>query len=511
MKAKKLTRLLTALLALVLLAAILVGCGETPAEKPKEEGGEKEPQTDPEKKEDEEEEEEEGPDPYYVNDLPENLNFEEKELNFLQRTGYKTEFNSAAKNGELLNDTVYNRNLRLCAKLNVKMQFQDVQGTNTTFATYANAIRNSNASGAIDTYDIVANYAYFCPSLILDNNFQNLHELNVAKDNYLNFDKVFWNQSFQNEAEIDGKLYFMVGDACSQAITRLSVCYVNEDLAANYFPDVDFLEVVYDGDWTYEYFLDKCRQVGNGETNGKWGATLIRNSFAVDGMLGAMAVNIVSRNDVGGVEIDFNNERTINLTTALRSIFQNEEESIYAKEDSTPFSTFYGGNSVFYVDLMNKAQDDHLQNSTFGYAIIPQPKWNDNQEDYRVAAHDEYSSLSILTCCVDTDAASALLQEMNAESYEELRPALYNKCYKKRYLGTERKAQMFDFVLDHAYFEFGYIYSNVMSNPVHTLRDSIRYADTQTTVYSSITTRVSNAATVSASTLRKFVSDVYAM
>ena len=63
---------------------------------------------------------------------------------------------------------------------------------------------------------------------------------------------------------------------------------------------------------------------------------------------------------------------------------------------------------------------------------------------------------------------------------------------------------MFDFIIDHAFFDFGYIYSYVMDNPVHVLRDNIRYPEKNQLV-----TDIASRATSSAAKLREFIAKLY--
>ena len=437
-------------------------------------------------------------------DLPSNLDFGGEEVRILQRTGTKDEMYSAKYTGDLVMDTIFERNEYVKQALKVELKFSDVQGTNTSYSEYRSAITNS-AFADQPQYHIIANYAYFSAALATEGLYYSLLELNPVKTNYLNLEKVWWNDNYTQEATINEKLYFIEGDVTITAINRLEVLFYNMNLASSYFPDVNFLEVVNNRQWTYSYFLECVQAAGSGEETGTWGITMPCNSTSIDGFIAALGVDIIQRNSRDVPEVSFNTDRTVSIAQALRKLYQ-ENASAYALDGNTAptVDAFLSGKAIFHINMLQTAGTDSFKNTVFEYAIIPMPLWDELQEDYLVTAHDEYSTLSVPVNVVDTDRVSAVMELLGYTSYTNLRPALYEKTYKLRYLKTEPKAAMFDFIIDHAFFDFGYIYSYVMDNPVHVLRDNIRYPEKNQLV-----TDIASRATSSAAKLREFIAKLY--
>ena len=235
-----------------------------------------------------------------------------------------------------------------------------------------------------------------------------------------------------------------------------------------------------------------------------WGCTMPRNSTSIDGFVAALDVDIVQRNTRNIPEISFNTDRTISIARALRTLYQ-ENQSVLGIEDSgRTVNEFIHGKSLFHINMMSYAGNEKFRNLSFEFAIMPLPIWNENQENYKITAHDEYSTLSVPLCVLSTDAVSAVMEYMGYLSYNNLRPVLYEKCYKARYLATLPKAKMFDYIIDNSFFDFGYIYSNAIGNPVHILRDNIRYPDKN-----QLLTDVQSGASVSAVKLKDFIAKLY--
>ena len=63
---------------------------------------------------------------------------------------------------------------------------------------------------------------------------------------------------------------------------------------------------------------------------------------------------------------------------------------------------------------------------------------------------------------------------------------------------------MFDFIIDHTFFDFGYIYSYPMGDPVHILRNNIRYAERN-----QMLTEIQQGAISSDAKLREFIAKLY--
>lgn len=127
------------------------------------------------------------------------------------------------------------------------LNFVDVERTNTTFNIYHNAITNSiNAQD--DSYQIIANYAYYGTSLCTQGIYMNLNTIE-----YLDLEQPWWNPDYREEATVHDKLYYIVGDVTTSATERMVVTYVNRDLADQYFLGLDLYAVVDGGKWTLDY------------------------------------------------------------------------------------------------------------------------------------------------------------------------------------------------------------------------------------------------------------------
>ena len=385
-----------------------------------------------------------------------------KEIVILQRGDYKDEFYSEKETGQLIPDAVYKRNQFVQDYLGVTLGWAISNGreSDEQKSRLDAAINNGD-----EVYHISANFASYAVEWIGDGYFKNLNALS-EDENYLSPEKVWWNQSYNKEATIYGKQFFMVGDATTTAITRLEILAVNETLLKEYIGlEVnDLLNKVYDRTWTYETFLEYVESVGNANV---YGASLQCNAKSIDGFLAALAIPIVERTEGDTITLAYDNEKTLEIADALRDLYQENEfvYSAYTNSYDDNVKKFTGNNAIFYAGMLGDV-GDYFKKVSFKYAVLPMPIWDDNQTEYRATPHDEYSILGIPYNVTSVEETTAVMEVMAAESYRSLRPALCEKAYQYRYLATPEKAKMFDYIVDNTYYDCGYIYSMAFGGPV---------------------------------------------
>lgn len=396
-------------------------------------------------------------------DLPENMNLD-RTVNILVRSEFKDEFVPDDKTADVLSAAIFARNSAVSETLGVKLNFTDIACDEFTGpyggSPFHAAIVKVMSAGS-DTYQIIANFAYFSVSYIQQGYFL---ELNTLANSYLDISKPYWNSNYYSEAALNGKNYYLLGDICTTAMTEAEVIYYNETLVKNYLgEDVDLLQKVYDKEWTYNYLLDCIAAVGNGEETGVWGMSATNSSYSVDGFLAGLGLTLVKTSPDAQPQVTVTDSHNIDITNALRKLYHSNS-SMYVAEAGEPFRK---GQSMFYADYMKYAQ--YLTNEKISYGMLPFPLWDENQDDYYPTSHDAYTVLGIPRTCEKPEEITAVLELMAYESRQQVRPALYYKCYSLRYLGTNEKAMMFDFIIDKLSYNFGYIYSDVLKNPSDSL------------------------------------------
>ncbi len=277
-------------------------------------------------------------DPSERYDVPSDLRFPDDEdgnpqrVHILQRKDQAGVTNEMEVQKDLENPTrvqsaIYSRQEYIMEKLNVEFDYQYENGaaTNADKAGFQQRMRNINSSGVTEPW-IVSGMIYFLPPLMAEdtNILYDLYTLNSNRTNYMDFDKVWWNSSVKEQAELNGKLYFAVSEANISVYNRMTVMLVNLTLANELLKDgdgnaYDFRQMVYDGKWDLTTFLTMLRQVGDGDPENPdgsiWGLTVRNDATTIDGFLLSSGIRITQRDSDGKPTADgvFNTEWNKNL------------------------------------------------------------------------------------------------------------------------------------------------------------------------------------------------------
>lgn len=157
-------------------------------------------------------------------DLPENMNLD-RTVNILVRSEFKDEFVPDDKTADVLSAAIFARNSAVSETLGVKLNFTDIACDEFTGpyggSPFHAAIVKVMSAGS-DTYQIIANFAYFSVSYIQQGYFL---ELNTLANSYLDISKPYWNSNYYSEAALNGKNYYLLGDICTTAMTEAEVIY----------------------------------------------------------------------------------------------------------------------------------------------------------------------------------------------------------------------------------------------------------------------------------------------
>ena len=219
-KVKKMSRVVAALLAGIILTSTLAVCGtqenEHETEAPSQTVSESESETE------------------LRDELPDDLNFNDEEIVFVSFN----EMTYENLSGDIVEDAIFERNKEVEDRLGVQIKCI-VDGDALNKAIIA-------VNGGSAEYDVMIDAIYRTAPKFVGNYFRNLRQTE-----YLDFDKIWWNQSFNHEVEYHGAQYGITGAMVLSLYRRTYVTVFNKNL----FSDANqpFLyEYVENGTWTLD-------------------------------------------------------------------------------------------------------------------------------------------------------------------------------------------------------------------------------------------------------------------
>ncbi len=403
------------------------------------------------------------------------LNFDGQEIRILHRddgADLAIEVTAEESTGDIVNDALYNRQMTVEERLNVKLADIKVTSDIHTPTQVADAIRKSVTAGS-DDYDMALNHMSGTTPLALENMFLDLNSLE-----YLDFSQPWWAGDFMEQATLNGRCYYAAGDISLTLIESMYLIYYNKNLYKNYFDDALY-DTVWDGKWT----IDKMMELGRGvysDVNGDskydvgdiygYSTTNIR---LIDALLVGANVPLSERESDGTPKfIIGEDERTFDFIEKVSSLL-NDKQLTWRVQD----------NADGEIDMLNKFAEgtllfipftpmgaSRLRQMEDDFGILPMPKLDDAQAEYTTSAHNGFSSAAIPSTCMYADKVAAVMEALCSESYRYVTPAYYETALKVKYSRDDETSQMLDMIRDSVKFDFAYIYNASLGTPMTQFR-----------------------------------------
>lgn len=282
---------------------------------------------------------------------------------------------------------------------------------------------------------------------------------------YLDFTSPWWSESMINELAVNDRLYFASGEASLGVVKGMMCFYFNKDLVTDLQLD-DPYELVTNGSWTLDKFGEMAAQAYN-DINGdsaidpgdRFGF-IIANENHASNFLNSSELRVTRMNDDGIPEMALGEEKVVDLVSRLSTIMTDPGSAVVFDGKTEYSAVFEEGRALFSTGEFSNAAN--FRDMTFDFGVIPYPKYDENQTEYYTTARSTYSCFGIPITADKTNCA-AVLEAMASESYYQVTPAYYEKALKVKYSRDDISSQMFDLIRDGVVYDFGTVFSQVLS------------------------------------------------
>lgn len=349
--------------------------------------------------------------------------------------------------GDIVLDSVYQRNLRTEERLNVTLNW--IEGS-SDWGEFPNEVSNALMAGVSD-YD-----------LIMEENSQAFRHtlrgyfVNLKDAKYIDIDQPWWYSEMMQEGSIDNnKRYYITGDLTMTTLFGASAVFFNKSVYTDYFGDVnDIYNHVLDGTWTYDVFAEYCKGVYT-DLNANQTADagdLFGFEYEQWGIPNYMSMSTgltYSKRDSDGLPvIDLYTEESVLWGQTLYKLLYSDNMSRLSSS-TEKVTSFLNSKTLFLVSLLGSATQ--LRDSSFEYGILPYPKLSETLGYMSAAATVNGNAVAIPVAAPPAkfDATCAAVESLCAEAYRNVVPTWYDTALKIKYLDTEIDAQMVDVIYDH--------------------------------------------------------------
>ena len=373
---------------------------------------------------------------------------------------------TAELTGDVVDDAVYYRNLKVSERLNLNLSFS---GQGTAAANEVPAAATNAVMSGEDLFQIWVWQQARILRLVTSG-----YYTDMSDNRYIDLDQPWWNTSYMEQINIGSdRTYFYAGDVILSIISCLSMNMVNKSLYASLYGDInDLYNEVLDGNFTFERFsalvegaYSDLNGDGTADDTDRYGITVTPVS---DTELLAFAAGMtLSRRGSGGLpELDVMTERNTKVLNTVNDLYYANAGTLVVKEteiiDETMENRFASEQMLFLPKWF--ASTDLLRDMETDYGIVPFPKLDDTQDDYRALVHNIASTVAVPITCGDPDMIGALLEALAAESYRTVIPAYYEVSLKTKYARDDVTSQMIDLIYGAAFTDFAYAYSVLLGS-----------------------------------------------
>ena len=405
--------------------------------------------------------------------VPRDLRFEGETFTFLVRNDreiYQYEIACEELLNQPLYDAIHYRNIDVENRLGAKIRSIGFPGAFEEYGAWNEQLSVSVLTNTGD-YDGTAFYLSTASALTKEGIFYNLMTLTEEEGGYFNFQKPWWNGTMVEELSVYGALFFAGG---SLTITEASggVClFFNRDLFNEKFPDhkdTALYSLVREGEWTIDTligYVSSCHVDlnSNGVVDGGDVAgikNLTTDTGIMDAWVPAMGLDFTKIDAYGEPYITMVNARTVPAYEKVQKLFMGEGALLASDEAPQEETSMPNGNLLFYMETLGFGAQ--MKASKVNYGVLPLPKYDADQEDYRTCFANNASALAICSNLSGERAAkvSAVLELLSAESYKQVIPVYYETVLKGQYSREQADAEMYDRILDSFVFSFGFAYSS---------------------------------------------------
>lgn len=402
----------------------------------------------------------------------EDQNFNGREIIFLTRdrgTGYN-EFGITEDSPNNVESAVYWRNFRINEKFGCRIG--TIMKAQNEVIKYA---QTQIGSGELDFDTITEGFVYQVS--LAANDFL----LDISSIPVIDITKEYWHQSLQNDTSVAGHNFYLVSYANMWSMNAASVVFFNTELVKELKLEKSPYELVASNEWTFETMDRMNRQAysdldadGKASVADRFGS--VSTYAACETMFVGMGGRLTTKNkDTDIPELSLFSDKTYDIYTKIID-FWSEDGSLLINRYSDYVSQRKNGNLLSDTMVDGRAlfcqehlyQLDGFTDSQYVIGMVPVPKYDENQENYRTYVHKYHGSSTSVPKTISEENLGQIgyvLEEMAYLSYVDVRPAFYDVNLKNRKSQDEESKKMLDIIFENISFDIGCTVSGLDSAP----------------------------------------------
>ncbi len=274
---------------------------------------------------------------------------------------------------------------------------------------------------------------------------------------HLDFEKPWWSDSLLELNTINDHLYFISGDIASTLIYQMMFMIYNSDLGQDRGL-TNPQELAIDNKWALEVLFNMVTDIytdtdndtrkSEGDTYGLF--SISHPNLDLFYMGSDLHYMIPDKEGDLKVSPDLMSDKSLSILDRLIALYGGKDGWFATKISSN--TIFAEGNSLFY-NITGQILAQDLRGANMEYCIMPAPKYDETQKNYRTAVAFTHTMYCIPTNAPDTEMSGAVLECMASEAYRNVTPALFETSFKYQYSKNPNDAILFEVIRDNVVFD----------------------------------------------------------
>ncbi len=398
--------------------------------------------------------------------------YDGKEFNVLapggsvQPTMYDDYFFADEINGDQMNDSIYERRMKVEDYLGVTLRHtpleKNVMQLGETLSEYVLA--------GDDTFQLVLTAPFHCNYYMMTNGL--LYDW--YKIPVIDLEKPWWNQFSNEHLEIAGKLYFALSDFM---LSETFAILFNKGIAADFGLDSPY-DMVRSGTWTVENMFSLAEQVkadldGNGvmDFSDQYGFGIRRNA-RINGFLYSCGIYLTQKDEAGNLRLVINSERTENLVQLFADKIYNTDYCWFWTEENKDALTIDTGRVMFHGEELRRLNS--FRGSEVDIGILPYPKYDEEQSRYNALEWNGFMAVPVTIR--DPEMVGKVVEMLSYFSGETTVPAYYDVVLGEKLSRDADSREMLELIFSNITADAGvncFAYQSGMNDLFYTLMKSI--------------------------------------
>lgn len=364
--------------------------------------------------------------------------------------------------GDLLNDSVYERNLFIKEKYNCEISITAINNPTTMIAGLATSGDSS--------YDVV-----FIYDLDVLKHIDYLMKWNDIP--YIDLSADWWNPDATSLFEIGGKQVAVCGDFSISVLSRAAGYVFNKDIYALFMLEEDMYEMVRNDTWTIDQMYDIAKMAisdlnGDGvfDINDRYGiASNLKEHYSR--LLEGSGIQYIKKDSDGYPEFTLPSDE-IAIAKMLRIIEMNRNEpNIFkfdpASQHNGPAGDLFKNSKVLF-SAAPVFSIENMRDVEFEVGVLPVPKYDEKQDRYYAPSFGAEIQTMLRSFDISrAESVGLLLEAMSIHSHYNLVQTYKEVMLKTKYSRDNESEDMLDIIFTNIWFEFGInAWQNTVASPM---------------------------------------------